>query len=820
MLERDFFMKIEGNGKLKFQILSILLFSSCLFFFSSCSNTKYIGKDQSLLVKNKLDLIDDNLNHAELEDIKNNLKSSSIIKQKPNTKTLNLLRLKLWLYNKNYNDKKTGKIWNWLLIDKNMEPPVIYDSTLAMKTAKNMVSFLKNQGFFYATADYTSKTKHQKTKVDYKVNTGKVFLIDSISYDISDTSIRKAMMEATDQSFIKEGAPFKVASLIKERDRLTKVVKDAGYFHFSNRNIRFVLDTINKSIFGNVFDPFSNLSRVKTQKEQEQPKLDLNIKLLKQDDSAELHPYYIRHIYVYPDYTAYGIRDSSKYKKELYKGLEIRYQSMTLRPRVLRRSIFLEENELFSKEDQNNTIQRLNSLGVWKFVNVEMDTVRNAKDSLDCYIFLIPGKKQEIGANIETTTSAGDYIVGGALNLNYQHNNTNRAANQFSINLKGGMEWNDDASGHLFVQANEISVESQVSFPRFVVPFHLGGNAVFTHPQTTISLGFNDLQRLNFFSWASFKGSFSYSWNETPLKQWIVTPIFLNYNNIYNISSGFKSQLENNPFLKNSFSSIFIEGENVSFIFNDQKSGQQSDVNFFRGNFEESGLLLGALNRMTTSVFSEESTLGKLAAVKYSNYIKASAEYKHYFNRPHATLVTRVYAGVGVPYGKSDVLPYIKQFTAGGPNSLRAWRLRALGPGSYYNPDANDPDIFPDQTGEMKLEGNVEYRFDMFSMFDGFLSLKGALFVDAGNIWNLHENTNKPGAEFKLGRLYQDIAVGSGVGLRLDFSYAILRLDVATPLKIPYESKNYGWDLSHIRPFSKTWRRRNLIFNFAVGYPF
>lgn len=821
MINQILGIKKRGDGYSKSVGLGVAMLCLGVILLSSCSNTKYLTGNQTLLTRNTLDLNGEDLNHSTRELIKSNLHSSSIIKQKPNTKFLSVLRLKLWLYNKKYNDQKTGKLWNWFLIDENMEPPVIYDSSLAEQTTTNIVSFLHNQGYFYATADYLAKTRNRKTKVTYQVNTGHVFMIDSIGYKVSDSAIKSAMLDAEKKSFIKKNTPFKVSNLVKERERLTKVVRDAGYFHFSNANIRFVLDTVDKSIFGNIFDSFTGLVNSSTDKKDEHPKIGLTIDVVKHADSSLMHPYYIRNIYVYPDYSAYAVPEDSSYDEQIYEGLEIRSLSNIIRPRVLRAAIRLHENDLYSETERKRTLRRLNNLGVWKFVNVEVDTVGRQSDSLDCFVFLIPAKKQQFGANIQTTTSSGDYIVGGALSLNYKHRNTNRAANQLDLNLKGGVEWNSRQNGGMYVQAKELSGNVQVSFPRFIVPFFkLRDVASFTHPQTNVSLGFNNLERLNFFSWASFKGSFGYSWNETPLKQWVVNPIFFNYNNIYNISPGFRAQLENNPFLKNSFSSVFIEGENASFIFNDQKSGNQPDVNYLRVNFEESGLLLNGVNGIAKGVFNQNSFLGKFAEVNYSNYVKLSAEYKHYFNREHSTLVTRIFGGVGIPYGKSDVLPYIKQFTAGGPNSMRAWRLRSLGPGSYYDPDMNDPDVFPDQTGEMKLEANVEYRFDMFSMFDGFLSLKGAVFIDAGNIWNLHKDPYKPGAEFELNRFYQDIAIGSGVGLRLDFSYAILRLDVATPLKVPYISKNYGWDLGSIKPLSSEWRKQNLILNFAVGYPF
>lgn len=798
----------------------MMLLLSAVWLLASCSNTKYLTANQSLLVHNSLEL-DGELNGSEHEQIKNSLTSPSIMLQHPNTLFLGLFRLKLWLYNKKHNDNKTGKIWNWLLIDKNMEPPVIYDSTLSQTSAGNMVSFLNNQGYFYATADYVDKSKNQKTSVTYHVNTGKVFLIDNVDYNIADSAMKRTVLAAKEESFLENGTPFKVETAIKEKERLVEVIRNAGYYRFSDGDIRFVVDTINKSIFQNILDPFAGLENlIEKTGENKQPKLDLTIQILKPSDSTPFHPYSIRNIYVYPDYSAYALPDSSLYHRTNYQGLTIRYKENIIRPRVLREAVRLRAGQKYSAKAQYETLKRLNSLGVWKFVNVEMDTLQSVLDSLDCYIFLIPGKKQEVGINLEGTTSASDYIIGGALNLTYQNNNTHRSANQLKINLKSGIEWSSDSARAFFIQAREFSGQANLSFPRFVTPFKITDVGAFSNPQTTLGLGFNYLNRLNFFSLTSFRGSFGYNWNETEFKRWIVNPFSLNYNHISNISPSFKEQLEANPFLKNSFSSVFIEGENASFIYNDQISAFQSGVNYLQINFEESGLLLNGIDAVIRGVSGGKNNFGKLTSVNYSQYLKASAEYKHYFNSQHATLVTRIFAGVGVPYGQSEVLPYIKQFTAGGPNSLRAWRLRSLGPGSYYNPEVNNPDIFPDQTGEMKLEGNVEYRFDIVNLFDEFMKLKGAVFVDAGNIWNLSKNPYKPGSAFKLNRFYQDIAVGSGIGIRLDFSYAVLRLDVATPLKIPYMAEDYGWILDTIKPFSGEWRRQNLVFNFAVGYPF
>lgn len=803
----------------KFQILLCFLFLSAMAIFSSCSNTKYLAKDQSLLVSSDVDIKSD-LSASEEDELKNTLTSSSIMLQHPNTKFLGLFRLKLWLYNQKNSEKKKGRIWKWLLIDKNMEPPVIFDSSKAKQSTQNMVSYLNNQGFFYASAKYKAKTKSQKTNLNYKVNTGKIFLIDSIDYNIPDTSIQQAVLSHSKHSLIKEGDPFKIEALNLERNRIADIVRSAGYYTFSDEDVQFVVDTINKSIFRNIFDPFANLQNyVNAQGNNEQPKMDITIRILNPTDSTFYKKYYIRRIYVYPDYSAYATPNSERFQQKKYKDLIIRTDKEIIRPRVLDNNILLNSDALYSQTDHLQTIQRLNSLGAWKFINVEMDTVSRNSDSLDCYIFLIPAKKQEVSLNLEATSSS-DYIIGGAVNLNYQNNNINKAANQLKVNLKSGIEWNSDSTRPFYIQAREFSGNANLSFPRFITPWKIKDVGRFSNPHTTLGLGLSYLNRLGFFSLTNFNGSFGYDWNETDYKKWIVQPFTLEYNRIFNISENFSKQLEANPFLRNSFSSVFIEGENASFIFNNQGPLHQKRVNYLRINLDESGLLLNGIDAIIRGVSGGNSSFNKLTTVNYSQYIKIDAEFKHYYNLKHSTLVSRIYGGIGIPYGNSDVLPYIKQFTAGGPNSMRGWRLRALGPGSYYNPEVNNPDIFPDQTGEMKLEGNLEYRFDIFKLFEGFMKVKGALFVDAGNIWNLKANPYKPGSEFKLGRLYQDIAVDGGFGIRLDFSYAILRFDFATPFKVPYISDNYGWIMNTIHPFNSRWRRNNIVFNFAVGYPF
>lgn len=817
---KEFLRQYQGNNKRSNRRVGYLLMLFGLLW-SSCSNTKYLAKNQVLLTGQSINIKGEDLTGAKKDELKNVLNSPSITLQHPNSKLLNLMRLKLWLYNQKHTEKKAGKLWNWLLIDKNMEPPIIYDSSKTVQSILNMTSYLNNQGYFHATAHYDQKIKNRKADITYQVNTGKSFIIDSVEFNIPDSSIRKAVLKAKPYSLIRQDEPFKIEDLSAERNRLANVVRNTGYFKFSNQQVQFVVDTINKAIFGNILDPFANIQNtIDVSKANEHPKLTITVQILNPTDSTHYQQYYLRNIYIYPEYSAYSTPDDTIFHQETYKDMIIRSRRDMIRPRVLYSSVFLRKGEKYSQANYDYTIQKLNSLGIWKFVNIEMDTVLEASDSLDSYIFLTPNQKQEVGANLEATSSTSDYIIGGALNLTYSNKNVNKAANRITANLKTGIEWNSDSLRPFFIQAREFSGQVNMAFPRFVTPWQIKNVGKNANASTSLGLGFNYLDRLGFFTLNSYNISFGYDWNETATKKWIVKPFALEYNRIYNVSDNFAQQMEGNPFLKNSFSSTFIEGENITFIFNSQNPLQQKRINYLRVNVDESGLLLSGINAAIKGFSNGKHDFASMTSVDFSQYIKLDAEYKHYYNRKHSTLVSRLYGGIGVPYGNSNVLPYLKQFTAGGPNSLRAWRLRSLGPGSYYNPDINDPDVFPDQTGEMKLEGNLEYRFDIFKLFGGFLNVKGATFIDAGNIWNLKENPYTPGSEFKLSRFYQDIAMGGGFGIRLDFSYAVLRFDFGTPFKVPYIADNYGWIMNTIKPFDNDWRRKNIIFNFAVGYPF
>jgi len=783
----------------------------------SCSNTKFIAKNSSLLVGNDVELKGDVL-VSDKETLKENLQSPDIILQQPNYKTARIARVGLYLYNHYDSSSRTNKWWSWAINHTWIKPPVLYDSVKMAGTLKNMVAYLANEGFFRASAKSIIITKKQKTSVTYQINTGKNFLIGKISYDIPDTTIRKLVQQSADQAFIQPNMPYTADLLVSERDRLTELIRNHGYYRFSNYFVVFELDTINRSSFETSVDPFANIVNIyNAGRARERPILDITVEIPPEGDSTVFHQYTLDSIFVYPDFTIEGNVHDTAYKQHDLKDISIRYRQELFKPKVISDKVTLKKGSLYSQQAYNSTINSLNSLGEWKFVSIEYDSVPGNPYAMNSYVLLVPAKKQGFGVDLESSTSA-DYVLGTGLDFTYQNKNVDKSANFLNLALKGGLEFNSDTARPFYIQAQDFSGNLSLNIPRFMVPWKITDSSRFAGAKTTVGVGANYLDRLGYFRMDNFLGSFGYAWKQSKYKTWIVKPFLLDYTRYSNFSDSFQLQLKYNPLLAKSFESAFTEGEEVSFIFNNQDLSHPKKYDYFRVTADESGLLLQGLDIALEGVTGGKTNFGKLTSLNYSQYIRVETEFKHYYNRPHSTLVSRIFAGIGIPVGQSSVLPYIEQYFAGGPNSMRAWRLRALGPGSFQDTIPLDQ-IFTDQTADMKLEGNLEFRFDIVNFFNVAM-LRGALFTDVGNIWDINPDPARPGGLFTFSTFYQDLAVGAGAGLRLDFSYFLLRFDFATALKQPYVHKNDGWIFKTIKPLDGYWRKDNLVFNFAIGYPF
>ncbi|TWF37403.1 outer membrane protein assembly factor BamA [Chitinophaga polysaccharea] len=802
----------------RFLLLKQLLLLAVVFTLAACSNTKYLSSSQSLYTSSKVVVKGDILN-SEKQDIRSSLSSKSLMTQQPNKKLLNS-RIKVWLYNQKYNEKKSNWFWNLVLSKRNLEEPVVYDSTKAKESVDRMTSYLHNQGFFYATVQYSEKTKRRKTSVTYEVNTGRNFVIDKITYAIPDTAILRLVKANEKLSLIQKGMAFKSATLGSERERLTRLIKDAGYYKFNRDAIEYSVDTLNKALFRNSLNPFEGLVNIFNENRgRDKLTMDVEIRIKNPEDSiSSWQPHHIGKIYVYPDFSLNGNPADSSLKKDDRKYINIRYHQEILRPKILSRSILLRPGETYSLQQYNNTVNKLYDLSIWQFVTLQYKEPKDSVNTLDAYLFLTPRRKQELGVSFEVSNSS-DYTLGSGITLNYRHINLNKTATQLGMSINTGIELVKQETGWT-LQSKQFGGEVSLTWPRFALPFHIKQSNR-SNAKTRLTLGANYLSRIEKFDVTSFNASYGYDWNETLYKRWIVRPITINYVGV-SLNPTFRDSVVNaNPYLKRSFEPALIGGESVSFIYSNQDLLHPRHYSYFRVNVEESGGWLSGINSLVNGISGKNTNLETATGVNISNFVKLEADYRHYWKLGiHSGLATRTYAGVGIPYSYSQVLPYIRQFTSGGPNSIRAWRLRTLGPGSFKNSSAN-AQTFPDQTGDMKLEGNIEYRFDLLRMFGGSINLKGATFLDMGNIWMIRKDPSRPGSEFQLSQLYHDLAMGTGAGLRLDFSYFLVRLDWGIPLKVPYFTGNKnGWYLSEWDLKSGRWRRENIIWNIAIGYPF
>ncbi|UYQ93749.1 BamA/TamA family outer membrane protein [Chitinophaga horti] len=795
-----------------------LLICACIFI-SACSNTKYLQKDQRLFTGSEM-TINGEITSTEKQELKSALSSKSLMLQQPNTKFLGM-RTRVWLYNQKYNEKKSNWFWHLVLAPRNLEEPAIYDSAKTRESVDRMTTYLNNQGFFYAQVKHEEEVKNQRVSLKYEVNTGKNFVIDKVIFAIPDSAIRNVVLENQTLSLLKKNTVYKGETLNAERERLTRVLRNAGYYKFPRDLIEFELDTLNKSLFKNALNPFENLTGIFNNRDQSKLTLDVEVRINKPTDSSSTEDklYYIDSIYVYPDLPLAGNLNDSTLKETQRRAFTVRSYSDNLRPGVLARSILIRPGNKYSIDSYNGTINKLYDLNLFQFITLQYREKQDSLHKLDAYIQMTQKKRQELGLTADVTTSS-DYFVGSSLSLNYRNYNINRAANELQVSLKGGVEIvrND---GRFALQTREYGIESNLTFPRFITPFFRVPQSNRSTAKTRVSAGFSSISRVEKFVISTLSSSFGYEWNESIYKRWILRPITLNYVGT-ELTKVFRDSVVNlSPYLVRSFEPAFIGGESFTFIYTNNDALHTKRNSFVRVNFEESGLWLKGLNSAIYGISSKNTSLEMGTNVKISQFVKLDADYRIYWNRPKASTVARAYIGVGLPYGQSDVLPYIRQYTSGGPNSIRAWRLRTLGPGSYVDTSATAA-IFPDQTGDMKLEANLEYRFDILRLFNGTINLKGATFLDVGNIWMLKRDTVRPGAEFRFSKLYNDLAIGTGAGLRLDFSFFVVRFDWGLPLKKPFrtDAEDKSWYISKWDLGSGTWRKENIIWNVAIGYPF
>lgn len=726
----------------------------CVVLIASCSGTKYVPEGRYLL--NNMTVKSD----AKYRDI-NTGQMKSYVRQQSNSRWFSTLKIPLATYSLSGRD--STKWINRAL--KNMgEAPVLYDSLRMVQSCNDLRMEMKNKGYLGAYVDVVTTSKGKKMDVTYMLHPGPSYYINNVTYDIRDSVIARLLdMDNPANRKLRAGMKFNVDNLDRERKRLTEILVNNGYYKFHKDFITYKADTVAGS-------------------------KDINLTLM-------LHQYRTNH-------TADTLHRSYTVRNVEFASGDADDPVIHLRKKVLQNNTFITPGKPYSNRDLQKTYNHFGRLQAVKYTNI---TYREIPDSslLDCNVQISTNKPSTISFQPEGTNTAGD--LGAAATLAYQNRNLFRGSEVLSVEVRMAYEAIRGLEGYSNENFEEYSVETRLMFPRFIAPFLSSGFRRRTTATSEVSLLY-DLQNRPEYHRRVLSLAWKYKWNDpNHHDRYQIDLIDLNYVFMPWISDTFREDyLDNttsrNAILRYNYEDLFIMKFGFGFTYNNGRYA-------LKANAETAGNLLNAGAGLLNFRKNELGSY-KLFNIAFAQYVKGDFEYTRNIQLDYNnSLVFHFGLGIAYPYGNSTILPFEKRYFSGGANSVRGWSVRGLGPGKFIGRDGNID--FINQTGDMKLDLNLEYRAHLF------WKLNGALFVDAGNIWTLRNYDEQPGGQFKFSEFLQQIAVSYGWGVRFNFDYFILRFDFGMKAINPaYEDDDRHYPVLNPK-FS-----RDLTFHFAVGLPF
>ena len=749
----------------------------------ACRWTKHLPEGEKLYTGAEIEL-ESNEKINKIKFIKNSAEDA--LRPKPNKSFLGI-RPKLWRYMA-AGEAPENKFKKWL--KKNGEEPVLMSTIKPGVTAAIIDAKLFNNGIFKSHTEFKIVEYKHTSKVIYISHIHQPYTFKNLIYSIPDDSLAKLILSEKENSLIRPGDDYSLDNLKKERIRIDILLKNNGYFYFNSDYLLFKADTSERD-------------------------RGVSIKLILKDSIPKnaLTVYRIHNVYIDQDYslntdTIKKIRDTLKFQNNMFLGTE---SEMKIRPKVILQSVYLRKKDIYSRKNHNITLNRLMSMGNFKFVSVKFsDSDTSASGFLDVTILMTPMAKRTLRTEVDIVSKSNNY-TGPRINFSYLNRNTFNGAELLNLNMAASYEA-QFSGDNKNLYSYSLNPKVELYFPGFLTPFKINRTNSMYIPKTIFSLSYNYLKRVDYFDMRTFQFVYGFKWKEDIKTGHELNPINVSYTSIANQSALFTQLLASNPFLKRSYEEQFIAGGNYSYIYNEQVEPEKIIQYFFHLATEVSGNTFSLAKAIAGEKISADNPQKMVGSV-YSQYGKLSLDGRMYYNFSDKNkLAFRLFAGIGKPYGNSDILPYTKQFFSGGPNSIRAFHINSVGPGTYQqNADAIG---FLQLGGDVKLEANAEYRFNINRFF------KGALFVDAGNIWVLKSNPAHTSLPFSFSEFYNEIAIGAGIGLRVDLSFFILRFDLATPLRKPWLAENNRWVTNQINFGNPSWRSDNLILNVAIGYPF
>lgn len=771
-----------------FYIIFLLLTA---FLLSSCSLRRHVPQGQYLVRQNYIIIDSAKFDVSESE-------LSNYITQKP-YRGLISLNLKPWVYyvTKDKTDKKTMR---WLNETVGQEP-FYYEKNSADYSSQQMERYLDHVGYFNSKVTNSVKTRRFKAFVIYNVKLGRPYTINAFKYDIPDTLISRYVHRIAPAYPIKEGDIYDEYKLNEIRDQITEMMRNRGYYYFTRDNITYEVDS---NFHNHTLSVTMKIADMKNEA----------------DGSTQPHKQYvINSISIYPNYILnyQGVEPTSTdsitvevgRKKEPNKLKFYYFGKPMIKPQTFSQAIQIQTGMPYSLRRVTQTYNALNNFKAFNNINITFDTVPNAPDTanlLDCRITMQQVDRHSYTFQLEGTRAESDLGIKGG--LSYTNRNIFRGAEILQISLRGGLEAQKvisldtlDRTDKLF-NTKEFGLTASLIFPKFLSPFPLRNFARDYQPKTNITLGFNGQVRY-YYTRYIIQASYGFDWKSNTRLQHFLTPIYLNTVKISNLNKDFKRILdqEYNQRKKDQYTDHLIFGLRYSFVYNTQNLYRKGSFIYLRTDFETSGNLISLFNK--TNLIDENEAHHELFGIRYAQYVRGNFDFRqHILIHNETWLVFREQIGLGIPFGNSKDMPFERSFYAGGANGMRGWRYRSLGPGAYI-PTQNDLE----QIGDLQLEMNAEFRFPIYDI------VKGAVFVDAGNVWTYTANEALPNGNFEFDTFYKQLAMDAGIGLRFDIKFIVLRADIAMAMLNPYRDES-----------GSRWRfngkYRNWNFNIGIGYPF
>ncbi|WP_406823889.1 BamA/TamA family outer membrane protein [Pedobacter sp. KACC 23697] len=769
------------------QLIRPTLFILACLVWAACSSTKSLKPGQHLYTGAEVKINPDSSGKIDDEkQVKRDLESKT--RPRPNSSILGI-KFKLGIYNLAGEPKKPKGFRNWLR--RQGEAPVLLNEVKLKYNNDVLTSYLISEGYLQASVIGDTVVKDKKGKAVYTAETGNRYKINKVTFPPDTGVLTKIINQNKNKTLIKAGDYYDLDTYKNERIRIDNDLKEQGYFYFSPDYLIMQVDsTIGKNL------------------------VNVNIKVKDIAPDAGLKPYTIRDINIYPSYSLRRDTILRKLKPLEYHDFNIYDDRNTFKPRLFDRLVFFQKGERYNRKDHNQSLNRMVNIGAFRDVRAEFLPVDSFKNNqLDLNIYLTPLKKNSLSFSV-TGTSKSNNFVGSEVKVTQTTRNLFRGAEQLDVSVSGGFETQVRGTS-LGRNSLSFTAEGKLTFPRFIVPFYKPNSTNAFIPKTIASLSYQMLNRGSEYTLHAIKGEYGYNFKENQYKEHNFNPISISY-----ISTGFPdsnrrdSLFKANPLLRSTLENQFIIGSSYNFTYTNQMETNRRNNVYFYGGLETGGNVWG--------LFTPTNDQGQktLFNTPLTQFIRAEADLRDYYkiNR-NLVWANRLNLGYGYAYGNSTSLPFVRQFFAGGSNDIRAFPARTLGPGTYKVPDDA---LFADQGGDIKLMLNSELRFKIVSV------LYGALFVDAGNIWLRKEDLGEPGkpetarlgSGFKLKNTFNELAVGTGAGLRVDATIFVVRLDVAFPVRKPYLPAGQRWVFDDIAFGNKDWRRQNLIFNIGIGYPF